>query len=110
MRLTVLHIKVVHTVIFAVLSCCVLYVLASGAFNSITRWTWVAVLAVISEGFILAASGWKCPLTLVAERLGAVDGGVSDIFLPKWFADRIFPICSALFLVGCTLVAIRLFG
>ena len=32
---------------------------------------------------------------------------VSDIFLPKWFADRIFPICGGFFLVGCLLIAIR---
>ena len=110
MRLTVTHVKVVHTVIFVVLSCCVLYVLVSGALNRITRWTWVAVVAVVAEGFVLAASRGKCPLTSVAERLGAVDGSVSDIFLPKWFADRIFPICTSLFLIGCTLVVVRLLG
>ena len=110
MRLTVLHVKVVHTVVFAVLSCCVLLVLVSGAFNRISRWTWVAVIAVVAEGFVLVASGGRCPLTSVAERLGAVDGSVADIFLPKWFADRIFPICTTLFLIGCVLVAFRLLG
>ena len=110
MRLTVLHVKAVHTVVFAILSCCVLFVVVSGAFNRITRWTWVAVIAVVAEGLVLVASGGRCPLTSVAERLGAVDGSVSDIFLPKWLADRIFPICTTLFLIGCALVALRLLG
>ena len=110
MRLTVLHIKVVHTLIFVVLSGCVLYVLVSGAFNRITPWTWVAVVAIVIEGLVLAASGGKCPLTALAERLGASDGSVADIFLPKWFADRIFPICGTLYLIGCGIVAIRLVG
>ena len=110
MRLTVVHIKVIHTSIFVLLSCCVLYVLASGALNRITRWTWASAVAIVVEGLVLAASGGRCPLTTVAERLGAVDGSVSDIFLPLWFADRIFPICTALFLIGCALVAARLLG
>lgn len=107
MTLTVLYVKLVHTLIFVVLSACVLFILASGAFNRITVWTWGAVAAIVVEGVVLAASGGKCPLTAMAERLGAVDGSVSDIFLPKWFADRIFPICGTLYLIGCVLVATR---
>jgi hypothetical protein len=108
MRVTILHIKVVHTIIFGVLSACVIYVVVSGAFNRITPWTWVAVGAILVEGVVLVLSGWRCPLTAAAERLGAVKGSVVDIFLPRWFADRIFPICGTLFGVGCALIAIRL--
>ena len=108
MQLTVLHIKVLHTIVFAVLSACVAYVLMSGAFNRITPWTWGAMAAIVVEGVVLAASGGRCPLTAVAERLGAVNGSVSDIFLPKWFADRIFPICGGFFLVGCLLIVMRI--
>lgn len=107
-QLTVLHIKLIHTIVFAVLSACVAYVLLSGAFNRITPWTWGAIAAIVVEGVVLAAFGGRCPLTAVAERLGAVNGSVSDIFLPKWFADRIFPICGGFFLVGCLLTAIRI--
>ena len=46
-------------------------------------------------------------LTLLAERQGAVRGEVADIFLPKWFADRIFPICGTLFGIAVILVAWR---
>ncbi len=107
MRLTVLHIKLAHTAIFAVLSACVLYVLASGALGRITVWTWAAMGAIVVEGLVLAASGGRCPLTALAERLGAADGSVSDIFLPRWLADRVFPICTSLYLVGCAFVAAR---
>jgi len=67
MRLTVIHIKTVHTAIFAVLSGCVIYVLVSGAFNHITGWIWVAVAAIVVEGLVLAVSGGKCPLTVLAS-------------------------------------------
>ncbi|HMK86589.1 MAG TPA: hypothetical protein VK437_11580 [Steroidobacteraceae bacterium] len=101
-------IKLVHTAIFVVLSTCVLYVCASATILPITRWTWIAVAAIVAEGGVLAVSGGRCPLTGVAERLGSSHGRVSDIFLPAWIADRIFPICTTLFLVGCVLLAFRL--
>lgn len=110
MRLTVLHIKLVHTAIFAVLGTCVLYVLASGVVDHITLWTWWAIAAIVVEGIVLLMNGGRCPLTAVAEQLGAANGSVSDIFLPKWFADRIFPICGTLFLIGCALIAVRVLG
>jgi len=108
MQQTILYIKVFHTMVFAVLSACVVCVLMSGAFNRITPWTWGAIVAIVVEGLILAASGGRCPLTIVAERLGAANGSVSDIFLPKWLADRIFPICGGLFIIGCLLIAVRI--
>jgi len=82
--MTIFHVKLVHTGIFAVLSVCVLYVFISGVFNRVTGWTWGALSAVVVEGLVLAASGGKCPLTKVAERLGAA---VADMFLPKWLED-----------------------
>ena len=35
------------------------------------------------------ANRGHCPLTRLVEDLGADSGRVSDIFLPRWFADRI---------------------
>jgi hypothetical protein len=57
---------------------------------------------------ILAVSGWTCPLTILAERLGAPRGSVADIFLPSWLADRIFPICGTLYGVALALIAWRI--
>lgn len=108
-RLTILHIKVIHTVIFWLLSACVVYALFSGLVDRITTWTWVAVGLVTIESVVLAASGWTCPLTILTERLGAVRGSVADIFLPKWFADRIFPICGTTYGVALLLILFRLF-
>jgi hypothetical protein len=106
--MTIFQVKLVHTGIFAVLSVCVLYVLISGVLNRINGWTWGALSAVVIEGLVLAASGWKCPLTQLAERLGAADGAVADIFLPKWLADRIFPVCGAIVALSCAVLLVRL--
>ena len=52
---------------------------------------------VLIEGFILLANGWRCPLTVYAERLGAPSGSVTDLFLPRWLADRAFLVCGGTF-------------
>jgi hypothetical protein len=106
-KVTIFHVKVIHTLIFWLLSACVLYALFSGMANRITTWTWVAVGLVLLESIVLAASGWTCPLTILTERLGAARGSVTDIFLPKWLADRIFPICGTTYCVALVLIILR---
>lgn len=108
MRVTIVEIKIVHTAIFAALSTCVVGALYSAVFNRITRWTWLAVALVVVESIVLVSAGWRCPLTILAERRGATHGAVADIFLPRWFADRIFPICGTVFLVACAILVARL--
>ena len=48
-------------------------------------------------------------LTLLAERAGAASGSVADIFLPKWFADRIFPICGTTYVIALIVIILRVF-
>ncbi len=105
--MSILFIKLVHTVIFIMLSASALFVLSSGVADHISVWTWIALLAILSQGIVLALSGWKCPLTTMAERQGAPSGSVTDIFLPKWFADRVFPTCGFTYLVACVVVIAR---
>ncbi len=38
---------------------------------------------------MFAANGFRCPLTELAERYGAERGSVTDIYLPRWFAQNI---------------------
>jgi hypothetical protein len=109
-KITLLQIKLVHTLIFWVLSACVLYSLFSAVADRLTAWTWLAVGAILLEGIVLAAFGGTCPLTLLAERLGAARGSVADIFLPKWLADRIFPICGTTYAMALLIILFRLLG
>jgi hypothetical protein len=108
-KLTVLQIKIVHTIVFWVLSLCVLYALFSGLANRITVWTWVALGLLLVESVVLMLSGWTCPLTLLAERLGADTGSVADLFLPVWLADRIFPVCGTVYAIALIVIALRVF-
>jgi hypothetical protein len=38
------------------------------------------------ESALFAANGFRCPLTDVAESLGAERGSVTDMYRPKWLA------------------------
>ena len=107
MSFTLFQIKLVHTIIFWILSLCVAYTLFSGLAGHTTTWTWIAASLIVVEGVVLAASGWTCPLTALAERAGAVRGSVADLFLPKWLADRIFPVCGTAYFVGVVLLLLR---
>ena len=49
----------------------------------------IAGAVVGSESLIFAANGFRCPLTQLAGRFGAERSGVTDIFLPKWFAHNL---------------------
>jgi hypothetical protein len=105
----VFGIKVVHTVIFWILSLCVAYALFSALTKHITRWTWVAVGLVLIESVVLMLSGWTCPLTLLAERHGAIRGSIADLFLPKPLSDRIFPVCGTAYAVALVILVWRMF-
>jgi hypothetical protein len=107
-RITIFQIKLVHTVIFWVLSFCVAWVLYCGVTGRIDAWTWVAAGLLLVESVVLAACRWTCPLTILAERQGARQGSVTDIFLPKPLADQIFPVCGTLYVIGLVLVLGRL--
>jgi hypothetical protein len=109
MKITITQIKFVHTIIFWILSICVLYSLWCAISGQITPWTWIAVGLVLIESVVLMISGWTCPLTLLVERLGHEKGSVADLFLPLWFANRIFPICGTTFTLAIVILLFRVF-
>jgi polyferredoxin len=108
-RITIFQVKLVHTLVFWVLSACTAYALYSGVTGRITTWTWIAVALLLVESLVLASCGWTCPLTILAERRGALRGSVTDLFLPRWCADRIFPVCGTMYAVALGLILWRVF-
>jgi hypothetical protein len=99
-RAALFAVKAVHTAIFASLAGAVLYTFYCGLTGRTTRTTGVAVAAVLGETVVYAGNGFRCPLTKVAEGLGAENGTVGDIFLPAWFARRLPWISSAIMGIG----------
>jgi hypothetical protein len=105
---SIVFIKSLHIVLGIALSGGLAVLLYEVIVDRITILSWIVVALFLIEGVVLIANGWKCPLTSYAERLGSTHGQVTDIFLPKWFADRAFQIYGALFAVASLLLVIRM--
>jgi len=52
---------------------------------------------------IYATNNQVCPLTPLAEELGARRGSVTDIFLPNWLSQRIPVVFGSILVVGVVL-------
>jgi hypothetical protein len=82
-------VKAVHTMAWFSIEACMGYVLYAGFARRSDRRTDIAAGVVATEVLILAGNGFRCPLTQVAERLGAEKGSVTDIYLPRWFSRNL---------------------
>jgi hypothetical protein len=100
-------VKTIHTAAFALLSVANLLIFWGALTGQVSRATKISLVLVGLESVVLYANSWRCPLTSLAERLGSDHGQVTDIFLPKCFADRIFSTCGGLLGVSVGLFALR---
>ena len=82
-------IKAAHTLAWFSIESCMAYVLYAGAARRTGRGAALAGAVVAGESLIFAANGFRCPLTQLAEKIGAADGSVTDIWLPRWFAHNL---------------------
>jgi hypothetical protein len=79
-------VKVLHTAAWFSIEACMIYVLCAGLARRSDRSAAIAGAVVTAECVVFAANGFRCPLTDVAQRLGAEHVAVTDIYLPRWFA------------------------
>ena len=82
-------VKLVHTLAWFSIESCMVYVLWAGFRRHSDRRAAIAAGVVGGESLIFAANGFRCPLTQLAERVGAEHGSVTDIYLPRWFARNL---------------------
>jgi hypothetical protein len=82
-------VKAVHTLAWFSIEACMVYVLYAGFARRSDRRAGLAAAVVAGESLIFAGNGFRCPLTAVAQRLGAERGSVTDIYLPRWFAHNL---------------------
>ena len=82
-------IKAIHTLAWFSIEACMAYVLYAGFAGRSDHRAGVAAGVVAAETLIFAGNGFRCPLTQVAERLGAERGSVTDIYLPRWLARNL---------------------
>jgi hypothetical protein len=96
-------VKSVHSAVFLVELAAIAWVAVTGLIGRRDRTVAVAAGAIALESAVFVVNRGTCPLTPLAERLGAGSGSVSDIFLPDAVA-RTIPIWStALIAIGAGL-------
>jgi len=88
-RAALTAIKTVHTLIWFTVEASMGYLLYAGIRGRSDRRAAIAAAVVGVETFVFLGNGARCPLTGVAESLGAGRGSVTDIFLPRWFARNL---------------------
>lgn len=96
---TIFAIKFVHSIIFFFMVACLGYILYCAIIH---RYDWtllLALMAIFIEGLALLLNRGRCPLTSLAERHGAANGAVTDIFLPEWLTRHTFKISTTLFII-----------
>jgi hypothetical protein len=93
-------VQLVHTLAWFSIESCMVFVLWTGFRRQSDRRAAIAAAVVATETLIFAANGFRCPLTQVAERFGAVRGSVTDIYLPRWLASNLPAIHVPLIMVG----------
>jgi hypothetical protein len=104
-----LIIKWVHTLIWLFFVVVILYILYSGIFNKVNRYTWVGIALIIGEGIVLLVFKMFCPLTILARKYSDSEKDNFDIFLPNWLAKYNKLIFTTLYIIGLILVLIRTF-
>ena len=96
-------VKAVHTAIWFSIEAAMGYWLYAGIRGRADRKAAIAAGIVATESLVFLANGAHCPLTKVAERLGAESGSVTDIYLPKWLARNLPVIHVPLVVIACVL-------
>ena len=105
----IVGVKLLHSGMFLLNSVAILHTFVAGVIGRPSRWTGAALVVAFAEVVVFLANRGRCPLTDLVEYLGAEDGRVSDIFLPRWFADRIPQLCAPLLFMGVLGLAYRRF-
>lgn len=96
----------VHTVVFLIELTAILWLVGSGLVGRRDRSVALAAGLVAIEAGVFVVNRGVCPLTPLAEQLGARRGTVSDIFLPDRLA-RTIPIWSSALVVAGLLLHAR---
>lgn len=93
-------IKSIHTAAFVAISGAILIFTWEGIRGRRGRLAGAAASIAIAETIVYASNNQVCPLTPLAEQLGASSGSVTDLYLPAWISERIPVLGGSVLLIG----------
>jgi hypothetical protein len=102
-------IKTVHSVLFFLLVFSLFYTLYAAIARNYNWLLLASMVVIVIDGLAIALNRQRCPLTTLAERYGARDGAVTNIFLPGWAARYVFKFFTVLFIVEFVILGIGYF-
>lgn len=106
---TLKKIKLIHTAIWAFIATCIVAI-PFLAWAEMYAYALLLTGIVVLEIGVLAMNGWRCPLTIMAERYTDDRSENFDIYLPLWIARNNKLIFGTLFVVGEMVVLLRWLG
>jgi hypothetical protein len=98
-------IKAIHTLIFASVGAAIAIFVWEGLNGRAGSRAVGALSVALAETAVYVSNNQVCPLTPVAEELGAERGSVADIFLPDWASRRIPLVSGSAVILGVALFA-----
>lgn len=98
-----------HSLIFWFQIGCLGYLLYAGITRAFSLWLFAPAASISFNGLLLLLNRGRCPFTTLAEKEGAGNGAVTDLFLPEWMAQNVFHIALVLFPLEIALLAFRYF-
>ncbi len=101
-------IKFSHSLIYLFMSSCLGYLFYAGTTATYDWKLAVALSMIVLEVIVLALSGWHCPLSTWARKLGDETGNdlLSDYVLPTWATRLTVPFCSLVFISSLVLLLV----
>jgi hypothetical protein len=100
------RIKLLHTVIWAILALVIVAIPVVAVLGPLTV-ALVLIGVVLVEVLVLAVNGGRCPLTNIAARYTDDREANFDIYLPEWLARHNKLVFGLLYLVGVVVTIAR---
>ncbi len=100
-------VRLIHTIIYVVMAASTFVLLYAGISGQTGPWLFIAIGLLAIEVVVFVGNGFKCPLTALAVRYGAVRGYAFDTYLPESVMRHTFWFFTSLMMLGLVLLALR---
>jgi hypothetical protein len=103
-------VRLVHTIIYVVMALSTFALVFAGISGQKGPWLFVPIALLAIEVVVFVGNGFKCPLTALAVRYGAVRGYAFDTYFPESVMRHTFWFFTSLMVLGLGLLGLRWAG
>ncbi|ODT51216.1 hypothetical protein [Devosia sp. 63-57] len=103
-------VRLVHTIIYVAMALSTFALVYAGLSGNMGPWLMVPLTLLAIEVVVFVGNGFKCPLTALAVRYGAVRGYAFDTYFPESVMRHTFWFFTSLMVLGLVLLGLRWAG